>query len=75
MRFKEFEQWCFDRLEDGYLDKDTAESCFGLIDDIYAYPFWRRRKMWKKVEVKIVEHVVIPINQEIRFGQLRRKTK
>lgn len=73
MRFKEFEQWCFDRLEDGYLDKDTAKSCFGLIDDIYAQPFWKRRKAWKKIEVEIVEHVVIPINQQLRFDQLRKE--
>lgn len=72
MKFKDFKRWCYERLEDGYLDQDTANSCFALIDDIYACPFWKRRKMWKEVEINIVENVVIPINFERRFDAIRK---
>lgn len=75
MRFKEFEQWCYDRSIEGYLTDELAIDCFLLIKDIYERPFWMRRRVWKIIEHEIIENIVIPINSERQFNRLREEKR
>lgn len=71
MKYKEFKKWVNDRWVGGYLSYEVYHAARLLIHDIDTMWFWERRQAWKNIEIEIVEHVVIPINQEIRFKEIR----
>ena len=66
MTFKEFKLWCGDRVCDGRWGFDDAKFCIDLLDDMARIPWWRRKRVWKKIENKVVFAVVTPINKKIK---------
>lgn len=66
MTFKQFKQWCNERACDGCWGYNEAVYCIELLDTMMKIPFWRRNKVWKLVETKVLYAVVNPINQKIQ---------
>ena len=64
MTFKEFKRWCNDRACDGCWGYEEANLCIELIDNMYRIPWWRKRKTWKKIELRVLHAVVNPTNQK-----------
>lgn len=69
MSFKEFVKWCNERACDGCWGPITAIYCINAINIIREKPFWKREKEWQKynAEMKIVEKLVYPTNEKIKF--------
>lgn len=66
MTFKQFKQWCNERACDGCWGCNEAVYCIELLDNMMKIPFWRRNKVWKMIETKVLYAVVNPINQKIQ---------
>ena len=66
MTFRQFKQWCNDRVCDGYWGYNDAVYCIELIQNIRKIPWWKRNKTWKKIEPQVLYAVVTPINQKIK---------
>lgn len=67
MKYKEFVDWCNQRVCDGYWDMNTAMYCIETIKDINKIPFWKREKIWRKIYENTIEfEIVKPINEKIQ---------
>lgn len=66
MTFKQFRQWCNDRACDGRWGYDTAVYCIELIQNMMKIPWWKRNKVWKKIQCGVLYAVVNPTNQKIK---------
>lgn len=68
MTFKEFTAWCNDRACDGCWGMQTAIFCIEIGRAIRKQPFWKREKMWQKLNAEhaIEETVIKPISQKIK---------
>lgn len=66
MTFKQFRRWCNDRACDGRWGYDEAVFCIELVNKMMKIPFWRRNKVWKRIELKVLSSVVTPVNQAIQ---------
>lgn len=65
MKYKEFVDWCNERACDGCWDIETAILCGRAIDLISSVPFWKRKKIWKKLKDKAAI-IVSVINIQIK---------
>lgn len=45
MKYREFENWCYDRTIDGCWDYEAAMFCIDLIDKLRKYNFFKRNKI------------------------------
>jgi hypothetical protein len=43
-----------------------AMFCIELIDNMMRVPWWKRNKVWKKIEAGVLYSVVNPINKKSR---------
>lgn len=66
MTFKQFKQWCNERACDGCWGMNDAMFCIELIETMQKIPFWKRIKVWKKIETQVLISIVTPINQKIQ---------
>lgn len=66
MTFKQFKKWCSDRACDGCWGYNDALYCIELIQNMMKIPWWKRNKVWKKIETQVLYAVVTPINQKIQ---------
>ena len=66
MTFRQFKQWCNERACDGCWGMNDAMFCIELIKTMQKIPFWKRIKVWKKIETQVLCSVVTPINQKIQ---------
>jgi hypothetical protein len=66
MKFKEFENWCNERVCDGCWGMLEAMTCIGLIKEIRKAPFWKREKIWKEnCEQQVLEEIINPIEKKL----------
>ena len=67
MTFKEFCDWCNDRACDGFWSSDTAITCCFIVANIRKKPFWKREKIWQRLnrEKEIVKYYVERTNERI----------
>ena len=65
MTYKEFKDWCNDRVCDGCWGALTAMICVEIVRDMGSTPFWKRRKKWRELEQKVVAEIVEPTNEKI----------
>lgn len=75
MKFKEFVVWFDMNHARRNFAPRVAVSCMRLILDFYNIPFWKREREWRKIEEHIVEEVVIPINMDLRFREIKNGRK
>ena len=75
MTFKQFKQWCNERAADGCWGSHDALYCINLIETMMKIPWWKRKKVWKQIELKVLSAVVTPINQKIKevYGERRER--
>ncbi len=67
MKYKEFYNWCSDRICNGCWSMNTAIYCLEVIEKIEQESFWKREKIWKKIyENTIVYGIINPINKKIK---------
>lgn len=66
MTWKQFQQWCNERACDGCWGYQEAVLCIDVLKMIRQLPFWKRAKVWKMVECKMMVEVITPINQKIK---------
>lgn len=66
MTFKQFRKWCNDRACDGCWGSHDALYCTNLIDTMMKIPWWKRKRVWKQIEHRVIYAVVTPINQKIK---------
>lgn len=71
MKYKEFKKWAESKWLNEEISYGVYHSINLLIREMNNLGFWERRRVWQNIEIDIVEHVVIPINQEIRFKEIR----
>ena len=64
MTFREFGRWCNERACDGIWSLHEAKFCIGILENMFNVPFWKRRKVWKRIENGVMG-VVDPINQRM----------
>lgn len=64
MTFKQFKLWCNDRACDGLWGYNDAIYCIDLIQTMMKIPWWKRERVWKKIELQVLATVVTPINQK-----------
>ena len=64
MTFKQFKRWCSDRACDGCWGYEEALFCCELIRDMMKIPWWKREKVWKKIEIQVLASIVTPTNQK-----------
>ena len=71
MTWKQFQRWCNERACDGCWGYEEAMLCIDVLRMIRRLPFWKRKRVWRKVEDKMLAKVITPINkkiQEVRGG-------
>ena len=66
MTFKQFKQWCNGRACDGCWGSHDALYCINLIENMKKIPWWKRKRVWKKIEHSVIYAVVNPINKKIQ---------
>ena len=72
MTYRKFREWCNERAWDGCWGLQEARLCIDVMNTIQQLPFWKRNKVWKKIEYMMIVEVVTPTNlklQEIRCKQ------
>lgn len=65
MTYKEFKDWCNDRACDGMWHFHTFLACRDVIDTMESTIFFRRKKIWKKLEPEVMATIVEPTNSRI----------
>lgn len=74
MTFKEFRNWCNRRACDGCWGLEEAKLCIKIGSEIQSQPFWKREKLWRKLNTEhaIVENIVVPTSIKIKevYGDL-----
>lgn len=73
MTYKEFKMWCNERACDGRWGFLTAKVCINAITKVNQSPFWKREKVWQRVnlEHRVVEDFIIPTNELIAEEKLK----
>ena len=66
MTLKQFKAWCNERSCDGCWGSHDVLYCINLIQNMMKIPWWKRNKVWKKIEPQVLYSVVNPINQKIK---------
>lgn len=65
MTYKEFNEWCNDRVCDGHWGMNTVIFCIGVNEDMKKTPFWKKKKVWKEKYQEIAEQIAEQINAKI----------
>lgn len=66
MKFKEFTNWCNERVCDGCWGMLEAIACINLINEIMKIQFWKREKFWKEnYEQQVLDEIVNPIEKKL----------
>lgn len=67
MTYKEFNDWCNQRVCDGCWGINVAIFCIDVINQVQAQPFWKREKEWQKINEAylIQDNVINPINNKM----------
>ena len=66
MIFREFENWCEQRVCDGHWGSSEAMICIIVLEYVHNKPFWIRNKCWKEMyETDILHNIVIQTEQKI----------
>ena len=63
--YRQFRKWCNDRACDGFWSKDVAEACISILELMQTVPWHRRRKVWNRFSLTVMENIVGPINRKI----------
>ena len=50
MTYKEFREWCNDRVYDGMWSFDMAIRCIDMLYTMKHAPFWKRKAVWTTLE-------------------------
>ena len=58
MTYKEFNEWCNDRVCDGHWGMNTVIFCIGVNEHMKKVPFWKKKKIWKENYQDIAEQIV-----------------
>lgn len=67
MTFKEFNDWCNRRACDGCWGIKEAIICLSIGTEVYKFPFWKRKKVWKELSIAFgIEDIVNATNQKIK---------
>ena len=66
MTFKQFLNWCNERVCDGCWGYKEAVVCIDIISEVKRIPFWKREKVWKEKYCTWVVHIVNIIDQKIQ---------
>lgn len=68
MTYKEFVKWCNQRACDGRWGSSAARLAIDVIPIINEVPFWKREKIWQKLNawLEIEEQIVKPIEEKIK---------
>lgn len=67
MKYKDFVRWCNGRACDGCWGFTTATMCIAIMNEVNSAPFWKRKKVWDKLNTDncIDEQIVKPVNKLI----------
>lgn len=65
MTLRQFRAWCNQRACDGCWSANVALYCIELMRNMEKIPWWRRRKVWGKISIAVMDSVVGPINRKI----------
>ena len=67
MKFKEFNNWCNERVCDGRWGLKEAITCVGVCEDVLKHR-WFREKAWKEHELHdVAEKIVAETNKIIEI--------
>lgn len=66
MTFKQFRRWCNDRACDGWWGHQEALLCIDVMSQIQKLPFWKRERVWKQIEGRMMLEVIGPTNRKIK---------
>ena len=66
MTYKQFKQWCNERACDGCWGMQVALLCIDVMKEINRLPFWKREKVWKQIEHRMLVEVITPTNKIIQ---------
>ena len=66
MTFRQFQKWCNDRACDGCWGYQEALLCIDVMSQIRRLPFWKRERVWKQIEGRMMLEVIGPTNQKIK---------
>ena len=66
MTYKQYRNWCTERAMDCCWGFQEAKLCLEILGDIDSLPFWKRNKVWKKIEHKMLYAVIEPTNRKIQ---------
>jgi hypothetical protein len=60
VKYKEFVEWCNDRACDGQWCFEDALGCIDITKKVNKEWFWKREKLWQKIdsEYKISENIL-----------------
>lgn len=63
MKFKEFDDWCNERICDGYWGSKEATTCVDMCRVFLAIPKWKREKIWSNFHYReYLEQIVKETN-------------
>lgn len=67
MKYKDFVRWCNERACDSCWGFTTATMCIAIMAEVNSAPFWKRKKVWDKLNADncIEEQIVNPVNKLI----------
>ena len=68
MTYKEFRVWCNVRACDGYWGISAAQLAIDFLPIMDEVPWWKREKVWQKINawIGIEEQIVKPIEAKIK---------
>ena len=66
MTFKQFRKWCNERACDGCWGYHEAILCIDVGREILKLPSWKREKVWKQIELRMLNEVIEPTNRKIQ---------
>lgn len=68
MTFKEFVAWCNERACDGCWGSNVVMLALDVIPLVNEVPFWKREKVWQKLNawIGIEEQIVKPLEAKIK---------
>ena len=63
MKYRDFDRWVVDRIEDGSLSLVDAILSGMIMDDIYKLPYYKRNSYWKKIEQHVIDEIINPTEE------------